>query len=77
MSVFHFIYELPSIIIRPSIEAYHVEKISDWLRRASSGWVALIALVVFVLFTALVLPRQAASAERSAAEAGTPDLSFY
>lgn len=53
------------------------KKLSDWLHRVSSGWVALVALVVFVLFTALVLPRQAASAEESAAEAGTPDLSFY
>ena len=52
-------------------------ELSDWLRKVSSGWVALIALLVFVLFSALVLPRQAASAEKSTAEAGTPDLSFY
>lgn len=52
-------------------------KLSDWLRKVSSGWVALVALVVFALFTALVLPRQAASADTTAAEAGTPDLSFY
>jgi hypothetical protein len=53
------------------------KKLSDWLRKVSSGWVALVALVVFALFTALVLPRQAASADTTAAEVGTPDLSFY
>lgn len=53
------------------------KKLSDWLRKVSSGWVTITALVVFALFTALVLPRQAASAETSAADAGTPDLSFY
>jgi hypothetical protein len=51
--------------------------LSEWLRKVSSGWVALLALLVFALFTALVLPRQAASADTTAAEAGTPDLSFY
>jgi hypothetical protein len=32
------------------------KQISDWLRRVSTGWVALSALLIFVLFSALVLP---------------------
>ena len=50
------------------------KRFSDWLRRISTGWVALAALVIFLLFTALVLPRQAAVSE---ADAGSPDTSFY
>jgi hypothetical protein len=53
------------------------KRLSKWLSRVSSAWLTLTALVVFVLFTALVLPWQAASAERNTADAGTPDLSFY
>jgi len=47
------------------------------LVQASTGWVALSALVVFVLFTALVLPGQSAQAEGEAADAGSPDLSLW
>jgi len=46
------------------------------LRRVSTGWITLLGLVVFTLFTALVLPRQAAQAEESSGGADTPDLSF-
>lgn len=53
-----------------------LQKLSDWLERFSEGWVVLIALVTFLLFTALVLPRQASAAERSAGGAGSPDMSF-
>lgn len=52
-------------------------KLSDWLRRVSSGWLTLTALVVFLLFTTLVLPRQSAYTEAKTGDAGTPDLSFY
>jgi hypothetical protein len=52
-------------------------RISDWLYRISTGWVSLVALGVFLIFTILVLPRQTASAEQNNAGAGTPDLSFY
>ena len=51
-----------------------VKRFSDWLRRVSTGWVTLAALVTFLLFTALVLPRQAAVSE---ADVGSPDTSFY
>ena len=53
------------------------KKISDWLRHISTGWVALLALLVFVLFGALVLPQQAAQAERETGGAASPDTSFF
>jgi hypothetical protein len=54
-----------------------LRQLSTVLRRASRGWVALLALAVFLLFSALVLPRQAATAGPAAEEAGSPDLSLY
>ena len=48
--------------------------LSDWLHRLSTGRAALIALVIFLLFTALVLPKQAAHTD--AGGAGSPDTSF-
>lgn len=53
------------------------KRVSDWLHRISTGWVALSALVVFLLFSALVLPRQAATAEQKTGDAGSPDTFFY
>ena len=54
-----------------------LKKISDRLYRVSTGWVTLAALIVFVLFTALVLPGQSAREGSEAAEAGSPDLSLW
>ena len=53
-----------------------LNRLSDWLCRISRGWVALASLVVFLLFTALVLPGQSASAEAVAGGAGSPDTSL-
>ena len=53
------------------------KRISDWLHQVSTGWVALFALVVFLSFSALVLPGQAARAETYTRNAGSPDMSFY
>jgi hypothetical protein len=59
------------------------ERISEWLHRVSTGWVALAAMVIFLLFSALVLPRQTAadkrhpSAESDAGDVGSPDTSLY
>ena len=53
------------------------QRLSDWVVRLSKGRIVLIALVTFLLFTALVLPRQALAAERSAGGAGSPDTSFF
>jgi hypothetical protein len=52
-------------------------RLSDRLRRASTGPVALVALVIFVLFMVLVLPRQAATAEGETGASDSPDTSFY
>ena len=53
------------------------KRISAWLSRVSTGWVALAALVVFLLFTALVLPGQAGQAAQATGGAGSPDTSFF
>ena len=50
---------------------------SDWLHRVTSGWVALSALAIFLLFSALVLPGQTARSEANTGDAGSPDMSFY
>jgi hypothetical protein len=53
------------------------KRISSWLRQVSTGWVTLSALVIFLLFSALVLPRQSATADEVAGGAGSPDMSLY
>jgi hypothetical protein len=53
------------------------KRLSDFLYKIMNGWVAILALVVFLLFAGLVLPGQAASAETYSGNAGSPDLSFY
>jgi hypothetical protein len=52
-------------------------RLSNWLHRVSTGKITLAALVIFLLFTALVLPGQAADADEVAGGAETPDLSLY
>ena len=54
-----------------------MRRLSNWLYKFSTGWVALAGLVVFLLFMALVLPAQAADAEISNGEVGSPDMSFF
>ena len=51
--------------------------ISEWLHRVSKGWVALAALVIFLLFTALVLPGQSQQAEMTSGGDSSPDTSFF
>jgi hypothetical protein len=52
------------------------KQISDWLYQASNGWVTLSTLIVFLLFTTLVLPGQSTQGEGETADAGSPDLSL-
>jgi hypothetical protein len=52
-------------------------RFSGWVHRTSSSWVTLAGVVVFILFTALVLPGQSARADTPTGEVGSPDLSFY
>jgi hypothetical protein len=54
-----------------------ITRISNWLSRVSTGWVALAALLIFLLFTALVLPQQATKAEQETGGADSPDTSFF
>jgi hypothetical protein len=53
------------------------KRISDWLRRISTGWVALSALFIFLLFSSLVLPQQAGKAEQETGVSDSPDTSFF
>jgi hypothetical protein len=52
------------------------KQLSNWIYRVSHGWVTLAAVLVFFLFTALVLPGQSSRASVSD-QAGSPDLSIY
>jgi hypothetical protein len=54
-----------------------LKKFSNWMRSVSNGWVALSTLVIFLLFTALVLPGQASRTQPYTETAGSPDMSFY
>jgi len=51
-------------------------RLSCWLHLISPGWVALSMAIAFLIFTALVLPRQSAQTEEYAGGAGSPDMSF-
>ena len=53
------------------------KRISDRLRRLTTGWVTLAARLIFLLFTALVLPQQATQAEEETGSAASPDTSFF
>jgi len=54
-----------------------VEKLSKWLYQISSGWVTLGAIVIFIMFSVLVLPDQSASSQSQSGDIGSPDLSIY
>jgi len=54
-----------------------LRKLSRWLYRVSTSWVALAGLIVFLVFTGLVLPAQSAGAEEISGDAGSPDMSFF
>ena len=53
------------------------KRLSDWLYRVSTSWITLGAVIIFVLFTAVVLPAQSARGPASDAEIGSPDTSFF
>jgi hypothetical protein len=53
-----------------------VTKLSNLLCRVSTGWAALAAVAIFVLFTALVLPGQASNAAAETGSDVSPDTSF-
>ncbi|MCP4594854.1 hypothetical protein [Neptuniibacter sp.] len=53
------------------------KRISDWLHHVSTGWVTLIAVIIFLLFSVLVMPRQAVRSEADVGSVESPDMSFY
>jgi ABC-type dipeptide/oligopeptide/nickel transport system permease component len=53
------------------------KQLSDWIHRVSSSRITLFALIIFLLFIALVLPGQASKAEANIGSASSPDMSFY
>jgi len=53
------------------------KRLSNEVQRISGGWVALAALVIFLLFTALVLPAQSSQAKLDSGGAGSPDTSLF
>lgn len=54
-----------------------MKKLSKWLHTISTGWVTFTILVIFFVFMATVLPKQAAKAEETSRGADSPDTSFY
>mgnify|MGYP001346184257 CR=1 FL=1 len=52
-------------------------KISDFFYRVSRGWVTLLAVALFLVFSALELPRQSAKAEQYSQGIGSPDTSLF
>lgn len=52
-------------------------KLSNWFLKISTGPFTLACLVIFLIFSALVLPDQAAKAEVYSGEVGSPDTSLY
>lgn len=53
------------------------KRLSDRFYHISTNWLTLAAILVFVLFTTLVLPLQSAHAPRGDAETDSPDTSLF
>lgn len=54
-----------------------MSRLSEGLYRVSSGWIALLATLIFVVFTAVVLPMQSEQAASTSGDTGSPDTSFF
>ena len=54
-----------------------MKKFSEWFYQVSKGWVTLIALVIFLAFTAIVLPQEASKAEARTGSSTSPDTSLF
>ena len=54
-----------------------LRNISIWLYEKSTGWIALISLIIFILFMVIILPAQAREANSLSQDAGSPDMSFF
>jgi hypothetical protein len=51
-------------------------RVSEWLQKVSNGWITVVVLAIFILFTLLVLPNQSANNQPGIEDVGSPDLSF-
>ena len=54
-----------------------LKKLSHWVHRISYGWVTLFTFVLFILFTAFVLPGQASRVKIVTGIDRSPDTSFF
>ena len=54
-----------------------IKQFSTWLYSVSNVWVALAGFIIFLLFTATVLPAQAEEADKTHGDVGSPDMSFF
>jgi hypothetical protein len=54
-----------------------IDKLSDWIRKKSTGRIVISTLVIMFLFTILILPQQARSSERETGSSTSPDTAFY
>lgn len=54
-----------------------MKKLSTFFYRISTGWVAIIGAVVFVVFSVLVLPVESAKVDAYSQGLGGPDTSFF
>lgn len=59
------------------MEALMFTKLSNWFLKISNGLLTLACLVLFLIFSALVLPDQSAKAEVYSSEVGSPDTSLF
>ncbi|MBM3137144.1 MAG: hypothetical protein FJZ98_03030 [Chloroflexi bacterium] len=51
--------------------------LSEWIYRKSTARVGVLSLILFLAFSALVLPGQSAAAESYSGETGSPDTSLF
>lgn len=51
--------------------------LSNGLYRVSNGWLALLGLLIFAFFIAVILPAEAERAAATSGGAGSPDSSFF
>ena len=54
-----------------------MKKLSTWISRMSTGWITLIALLIFLVFAAVEMPTQSAKVDSYAGSSGSPDLSMF
>jgi len=54
-----------------------IYRFSKWVYKISNGWIALGAVLLFLMFSIFVLPSQSTKVDSISEHVGTPDLSFY